>query len=98
MATKDTANGLRLARIVSDSVLREKIIPSGALSGRLLRTIAVQTKMVLGEMETEWERNPEGQELREAFHLLQEYMDHLERYCRTGTKTKKRPEGEEVLT
>ncbi|OPY60842.1 MAG: hypothetical protein A4E57_04348 [Syntrophorhabdaceae bacterium PtaU1.Bin034] len=84
---KDAANKsrLRLARMVGDSILKEKILPMERLNRDAVAIIASQAKNILDEMEAEWEANSGSDELREGFHLLSRYLECLKKY-RKGKK------------
>jgi hypothetical protein len=70
-------NGLRLVRMVSDGILREKILPREELSRESVALIAAQLKGIIGAMESEWEVNPSSDELKEAFLLVESYLECL---------------------
>ena len=75
---------LRLVRIAGDSVLKEKILPKERLNRELVGVIAGQLKGIVEEMEAEWEVDPASDELREGFHLLDQYLDCLKRYRKSS--------------
>ncbi len=78
MATTGNTSRLRLVRIAGDSVLKEKILPKPRLNKGLIDIIVSQMKGITEEMETEWLNDPGSAELREAFHLLNNYLECLE--------------------
>jgi hypothetical protein len=70
-------NRLRLVRIVGDGILREKLLPREELSRESVALIALQLKGIIGAMESEWEVNPSSRELKEAFLLVESYLECL---------------------
>jgi hypothetical protein len=81
MTGTGSRNRLRLARIVGDSVLGEKILPKERLDSELVGVIAGQMTSIVGEMQVEWESNAASDELkRGGFDLLRRYLDCLKEY------------------
>jgi hypothetical protein len=57
MAAREMTSSLRLTRIASESLLRQKLLSGEGSPGRQIELTVSQMKMMVQEMKAEWEHN-----------------------------------------
>jgi hypothetical protein len=81
MELRDRKITLRMVRMATESVFRQRILPRYKLNGATVTIIVLQLRRIVEKMKTEWEIDPASKELKEGFLLILDYIDHVEK-CR----------------